>query len=191
MGCDLPKIHIEWDEAHAAGLKPELRTYQQIVSRLGSHEGVETSLDTGNVDECAWRCEPSAAIAPKAHTIEASSSGRECNRLAGDECGSLGGDRCENAGGGVLHDVRAMCRSLGRLRELGATVTIDGREATVSALDAYEDALAREVRQLEDDRGDNASYHGTASRESGGGFLSTIIYVVGLAVVLQWLFSCS
>jgi len=190
MGSDLPKIHIEWDEAHAAGLKPELRTYQQIVSRLGSHEGVETSLDTGNADECAWGREPSAAAGKDSPPIR-SGSGGECNSLGGDECNSLGGDECDSLGGGILHDVRAMCRSLGRLRELGATVMIDGREANTATLDAYEDALAREVRQMEDEGLDNASYHGTASRERGGGFLSTIIYVVGLAVVLQWLFSCS
>jgi len=164
MGCDLPKIHIEWDEAHAASLKPELRTYRQIVSRLGSHEGVETSLDTADADEPTWGREPS--YAPKENTRE------------------LGERR-----GSVLHDVRAMCRSLGRLRDLGATVTIDGREATVAALDAYEDTLAREVRRLggnaSTDSGDHAS-----SSESGGSFLSTIIYVVGLAVVLQWFFSC-
>jgi len=181
MGCDLPKIHIEWDEAHADGLKPELRTYKQIVTRLGSHDGVETSLDTGNPDERSWQGE--APDAPREHA-------NETDRSGGDRCGSAGGDQCANAGG-VLHDVRAMCRSLGRLRELGATVTIDGRDATTAALDAYEDTLAREICRLgvggaNDDSGARAD-----GSESDGGFLNSILYVVGLAVVLQWFFSCS
>jgi len=166
MGCDLPKIHIEWDEAHAAGLKPELHAYRQIVSRLGSHEGVETSLDTTDGDERTWEHEPS-----------------DTQRERDNEPGV----------GNVLHDVRAMCRSLGRLRELGATVTIDGREATVAALNAYEDALAREVCQIR--LNDHSTAAGSGNRvgngESDGGLLSAIIYVVGLVVILRWLLSCS
>jgi len=168
MGCDLPKIHIEWDEAHAAGLRPELHTYRKIVSRLGSHEGVETSLDTEDDDERTWERETSDA---SKDTVR--------------ELGGNGGDQSDNAVGGVLHDVRAMCRSLGRLRDLGATVTIDGREATVAALDAYEDALAREVCRLGVDASDRAD-----NSENDGGCLSSIIYIVGLAFVLQWFFSC-
>jgi len=170
MGSDLPKIHIEWDEAHAAGLKPELRTYQQIVSRLGSHDGVETSLDTENVD--GRTCERESSDTPEERTSEASGAGRS-----------------------VLHDVRAMCRSLGRLRDLGATVMIDGREANTASLDAYEDALAREVHQIAVDEETVASSSDCPKCASGGesssSFLSSIIYFVGLAVVLQWLFSCS
>jgi len=169
MGCNLPKIHIEWDEAHADGLKPELRTYQQLVSRLGSHDGVETSLDTGNADECP--CGREASAVPKERTSEASGS----------------------SGGSVLHDVRAMCRSLGRLRELGATVMIDGREATVSSLDAYEDTLAREVRQIDDDETATSfslDRHERVNGSDSSSFLSSIIYIVGLAVILQWFFSC-
>jgi len=164
MGCDLPKIHIEWDDAHAAGLTLELRTYRQIVSRLGSHEGVETSLDTQDADGRLWGREPSDVL--------------ENTRESGECAGS------------VLHDVRAMCRSLGRLRDLGATVTIDGREATVATLDAYEDTLAREVCRL---GGDASAESGdrAVNGERGGSLLSTIVYVVGLAVVLQWVFSCS
>jgi len=176
MGSDLPKIHIEWDEAHAAGLKPELRTYQQIVSRLGSHDGVETSLDTVEGDERTWGREP--ADTPEERTSEAGD----------DQCGNMGG-----SGRSVLHDVRAMCRSLGRLRDLGATVMIDGREANTAALDAYEDALAREVRQIDDDERAAASDCEKCANgsESSSSFLSSIIYIVGLVVVLQWLFSCS
>jgi len=169
MGCDLPKIHIEWDHAHADGLQPELCTYRKIVTRLGSHDGVETSLDTEYVDECV--CERAPAEAPSGRT-------------------SVVSDEAEN-GGSVLHDVRAMCRSLGRLRELGATVMIDGREATTAALDAYEDTLAREVCQLGSDEAldkSGAYCHGTGK---GVGLLSVIIYAVAFAVVLQWLFSCS
>jgi len=173
MGCDLPKIHIEWDEAHAAGLQPELRTYRQIVIRLGSHEGVETSLD----DDAA---PPPPSAAPTA-----------CEPAATDDAANSSDES------DILDDVREMRRSLSRMRELGATVMIDGREANSATLDAYEDTLARALCAVGACEGGGGgrtlnAYGGAGGNGFlGGGLLSSVVYIVGLAVVFQWLFRCS
>ncbi|KXU35556.1 hypothetical protein AXK11_06095 [Cephaloticoccus primus] len=167
MGNSLPDISIEWDDAHAKALGPELSIYRRIVNRLGSREGVETSF--GDEDQGTGTPWPQVDVAT-------ANSGATVPPCAQQDEGAVG-------------DIREMRRSLNRLRELGARITINGHLADSVALDRYEDALCREVRELElrNEEGPDAS--GGCFGLGGGGCLSSIITFVGLVVVLRWLFS--